>query len=385
MSKPRLIIIVCLLALGNILAAQEQSLWYRSNASGLAIELIPSAFAALRNEYSLEIRKSPEAPSLLLSYYSDEFSIENRRLYEKGELLKQQWIFRDEKGITRLNASVAEEGEARTGFIELFDKDRFITEEHQFLADGTESIFRFFYSQGTLIRAETWLKKEEVQVEEAGEVPPENEPLLAEGEASPGLNAAPEPAAPELVLLTTDYYRYTRSHSLRAIERVYHSDIAEGEKAKIGFPGISPGFSKGVEFVNPGFAYSSEFFNDILITAGTKVSYTTDDRGRILSETRRDEEGELIGEIKNTWTGDRLDSVFWKSGDDERTTQYEYDSEGNRIMEKDYRGETLERTVRSQGNREVEELYMNGSVILRAVWEDGRKISEERVRPQAKK
>jgi hypothetical protein len=32
------------------------------------------------------------------------------------------------------------------------------------------------------------------------------------------------------------------------------------------------------------------------------------------------------------------------------------------------------------GSREVEELYMNGEVMLRALWEDGRKISEERVR-----
>jgi antitoxin component YwqK of YwqJK toxin-antitoxin module len=376
--KPGTVILFFLLVLGGSLFAQEESVWYRSNASGLAIELIPSAFAALRNEYSLEIRKSEGAPDLLLPYYESEFLIESRLLYEKGELLRQQWIFRDENGATRLNASgshglfsrSAEEGEIKTGFVELFDRDRFITEERQFFDDGSESIFRFFYNEGTLLKTETWFKNGEVQ---------------AEDEINTELIEAPEPAVLDPVLMTTDYYRYTRSHSLRTIERVYHSDVAGGEKAKIGFPGISPGFSRGVEFVNPSLAYSSEFFDDILITAGTKVTFTTDDRGRVLTETRKDEEGNLIGEIKNTWTGDRLDSVSWKSGDDERTTQYEYDPEGNRTMEKDYRGETLERTVRSQGNREVEELYMNGAVILRAIWEDGRKISEERVRPQAKK
>jgi hypothetical protein len=36
--------------------------------------------------------------------------------------------------------------------------------------------------------------------------------------------------------------------------------------------------------------------------------------------------------------------------------------------------------IRTSGDREIEELYMDDRVILRAVWEKGRKISEERVR-----
>jgi hypothetical protein len=33
-----------------------------------------------------------------------------------------------------------------------------------------------------------------------------------------------------------------------------------------------------------------------------------------------------------------------------------------------------------EGTREIEELYMDGVVVLQAVWEDGRKISETRMR-----
>jgi hypothetical protein len=72
--------------------------------------------------------------------------------------------------------------------------------------------------------------------------------------------------------------------------------------------------------------------------------------------------------------------VHWKSGDDERLTEYEYDSAGDRMLERNFNRGILERTVRSTGNRDIEELYMNGRIVLRAVWEDGRKISEERIR-----
>jgi hypothetical protein len=32
------------------------------------------------------------------------------------------------------------------------------------------------------------------------------------------------------------------------------------------------------------------------------------------------------------------------------------------------------------GSKETEELYMDGVMVIRAFWEEGRKISEERVR-----
>jgi hypothetical protein len=71
--------------------------------------------------------------------------------------------------------------------------------------------------------------------------------------------------------------------------------------------------------------------------------------------------------------------VAWSIGDDEGYTEYEYNKAGDRIEEKNYRNEVLERTVRKEGETEVEVLYMKEKPILRAVWEEGRKISEERI------
>jgi hypothetical protein len=329
--------------------------WYRSNASGIALEEIPSRFAALRNEYTLSVAGAgyDEIPDVLMDYYDPVYSVEVRILFEEGEELRRQWIFRDEKGITRLNASgsgglfggVVKEDEVRDGFIEIYNDERFIVEEYQFIADDSELMTRFFYNEGALIRTESWRKE------------------------APG----------ELTLLVTDYYRYTRFHALRTIERIYHADEAEAER--IFFPGIADGFSFGIETTVSGVFYGTEFFEDISSAGTARSVFTVDSRGRVLTEKRMDEDGNLIGEIVNTWTGDRLASVEWKAAGDERRIEYEYDAEGNRILEMNYRNGILERLVRSDGaNKEIEELYMKGELILRAIWEDGRKVSEERIR-----
>jgi hypothetical protein len=136
-----------------------------------------------------------------------------------------------------------------------------------------------------------------------------------------------------------------------------------------------------VVFVNPGIAYSPEFLQDVIVPEGGRVIYTTDSRGRVLAEQRLDEAENVIAEIRNTWSADRLLSVRYTAGDDERLTEYEYDEDGSRTLERNYNNGALERVVRSDKEKDVEELFMNGELILRAVWEEGRKISEERVRP----
>jgi hypothetical protein len=335
----------------------------------MELEEIPSRFAALRNEYCLSVTgaRRDEIPETLWTLYDPALSIEVRVLYENGGEMRRQWLFRDDRGVTRLNASgkgglfgsLAKDNEPRTGFIELFNNDRFITEEHQFAVDGSESVVRFFYNGGTLIRTESWTKDS------------------SEGEAE----AVPSKEN-ELALFLTDYYRYTRFHSLRAIERVYHSGGAV--PVKITFPSIVEGFSYGLEMPVSGAYYSSEFFQDLISSENTVRSiFSTDSRGRVLSEKRMDEDGNTIGEFVNIWSGNRLTSIEWKAAGDERRTEYEYDAAGNRISERDYRNAVLERSVRSQGaNREIEELYMNDTVVLRVVWEDNRKVSEERIRPR---
>jgi hypothetical protein len=397
-----------LLAFGLLLAAAAPApgdpVWYISNAAGMALEEAVSRLA-LRQKYALSVEEAPpeDLPELLREHLDGGYRIELRSLYEEGALSRRQWIFRDEAGRTRLvaagsgafgqvpdaatdaaadiTANATEEGEAMAeamaeatanaaeeaadeaaaeetgedeaavgdyaGIIELYDPEGFITEDRRIDSAGAAQITSYRYKDGLLIRGET-------RRQSTGEA---DEPVY------------------------TDYYRYSRSYSLRGVERVFHG-APRGEEApgRLRFPPLTLGSKADMDFVSPGSAFGSDFFQDVLMDSGFRVLYTTDERGRILTETRRDEEGEVLGEIRNLWSGDRLSSVSWKAGDEERLTEYEYDDEGDRVLERNYRGGVLERVVRRAGDREIEELYMNGMVILRAIWENGRKLSEERVR-----
>ena len=412
------------------------SQWYRSNASGMMLELSYSRAAALRNEYALAVSLalSAEIPPLLIPYNDSSFSVELRTLFENGVIKRQQWIFRDFRGVARLNASgtaglfYGDDSEGVKGFIEVYDENHTMIEERIF-SGASETLSLFTYSGSLLIKAETWIKDPSAEtvsdavddqetIEDAldqsdsealEDVPGQSDSEALEDvlsqtdpetledasgqtdlealEDAPGQSITenfqdiPEaaewgpPSPPDI----TDYYRYTRSSSLRAIERVYHSGLDSSER-RIPFPSLSPIFPKEPEFENPTVAYSSEFLEDVIIPPEGRVIYATDNRGRVLSERRLDENGELLGELVNIWAGDRLVSVSWKSGDDEWLIEYEYDDQGNRILERNFNRGVLERVVSTDGDREVEDLYMNGRVILQAIWVDGRKISEERIR-----
>jgi hypothetical protein len=371
--------------------------WYLSNSAGMTLERAHSRTAALRNKYSLSLRSPPasELPPLLGAYYKPFYRIELRALYEQGLESRRQWIFKDEQGLTRLNASGAAAffapkapaghepdngdqdggekggssqnkspaaGEDKTpksaaGFIEIYDEQGLVTEERRFLSDGAEYLTVYTYNNAVLIRAETGVKK--AVPREAG--------------------AEEEKFTP----FTTDSYRYNRSKALRSVERLYHQDANEETQANLfRIPPLTLKSIPQEDFVNPGITYGSEFLQDIIAGPGFRILYTTDDRGRIILEERQDETGELIGLIQNTWSGDRLASVKWQAGEEERLTEYGYNDEGDRIAERNYYNGVLERLVHREGDREVEDLYMNGVWILRAVWEGGRKISEERIRPK---
>jgi YD repeat-containing protein len=161
----------------------------------------------------------------------------------------------------------------------------------------------------------------------------------------------------------------------------------ENNRFRVSFRALTPGFSEEAGFEAPPTVYTFSFFEDFVLPPSAKISYITDARGRVLTETRKDEEDNTLAEIKYTWGGDRLDVVEFSAAVTEaeetevRRIEFEYNAEGNRIAERNYRNGVLERTVRSRGSQDIEELYLDGVVILRAVWEDGRKISEERVRP----
>jgi hypothetical protein len=363
--------------------------WFISNAAGMALEPAVSRIA-LRSRYALSVDRAvpEELPGALLPYYGENYTAELRTLYQDGEEYRRQWIFRDELRRDRLVAAFGDDG---SGFIELYDEEGRLTGEYQF--DGKGGVYRTLlsYNRGLLVKAEAWFK--------AG--PPAADDTAADAASG----APPEAGPPPEVLLWTDYYRYSRFYSLRAVDRIIHTAAAVGDASgaasgdaagnaggegsaaaelpvRIRFPHYVLDAAAETAFITPSPVHDLDFLRDILTGSGDRILYNTDDRGRILSETRWDAEGGLIGELQNTWSGDRLTAVRWIAGDDERLLEYEYDGDGNRIVERNYTGGVLERTVRREDGRDVEELYMNGEVILRAVWgSDGRKITEERIRP----
>ena len=375
--------------------------WFRSNAGGMALEEIPSRLSALRNTFALVIDyvDPVELDARLQPFYKDGYAIEIRILYEKGEEARKQWLFRDGRGYTRLNAvfrelaekpaseeesvdsdangidagsgiigtadndsaadaaakepsPVAENAES-AGFIELFNEHSLITADYWLFEDGGEILVEYFYNRNTLIRAETKRK--------------------AAGNA-PG----------EYTLQHTDRFRYNRSASLRNEERFYH-ETAGMDPVFLAFPSRVLDAASNDNFLSDSLSVGSEFLGTVFVSEGFRMLYETDSRGRILTQTMVDGEDEVVWVIANTWVGDRIISTLKTEGLDgdtpnEKLTEYEYDSNGNRIVQRDINNGILERLVRFDGNNETEELYLNGVVVLRAHWENGRKIREERVR-----
>jgi len=394
-----IITIAALLTLGIFLAAQESTgtsvsvtapapiRWYRSNASGLEIELIPSRLAAMRNEYcvSVEVIAPQRLPGIIprniVPYYSERYSVEFKVLYENSKEIRRQWIFRDASGLGRLAASgtadffssvirrgnESEDPDEVKGFIEIRNSEGYVTREFQYDEDLSEWDFRYYYKEGFLIRAETWLK----EPSSAKGTPQDEEEASAVTDA-----AVREPVFENLF---TDYYRYSRSGSLRAIDRTIHE--GGGEKTRVGFPALGPRVTPVHEVATQAGIYTTAYFLGVGNLEGLTISYSLDNRGRILSEISKNEEGKTVGELRNNWSGDRLQDVAWKSGDDDRRIEFEYDKDKNPLIERNYRKGVLERIVTIDGDNEVEDIYMNGVLILRAYWEKGLKISEERVPP----
>ena len=357
----RLFLICLLCAALNILPAQQAEnavQWFKSNSSGMALEPLYSRIVAFRSEYFISVRSAArrEIPPLISSYYVSSYSIELRTLYERGEEIRQQWTFRDSRNIVRVIASgngalfgtapiqePDDKEEERRGFIEIRNSEGAVTREIQFEKDQSELEYRYTYRDGILLRVETWLKEKDS----------------------------------EYAIAFTDNYRYTRSASLRAIDRTIHEGASD--RLRLGFPRIGAGVSLGGENIIHGSAYTSGYFMADQDPEGSTINYNVDNRGRILGEVWKDEDGTVIGEMINTWSGDRLLSTLWKSDNDERLFEFEYDNEGQRTVERNFRKGVLERTVTKQDETEVEEIYMNGRVLLRAYWENGVKIREERV------
>ena len=335
--------------------------WFRSNSGGMLLEEIPSGFAALRNKYAMMIDKAGREllPDYLSPFYNEEFYIEIRVLHIDGKESRRQWIFRDQKGTTRLVAVFEPESEEeeedekqrqQAGFIEVYDDNYLLTEEHQIQDDGVKTITYFSYMNGAIFRAEAWRA---------------------------------EPNEEEPVRIHTDNYLYNRSRFLRAVERIYHDDQrtdTEGGKVRLAFPSQIKDAINQSGFITGKVSLDPDFFGGIVAEVGSRIEYDTDDRGRMLAQTMFSKNDEIIWVITYYWSNDRIVSSVKTEGDVELLTEYEYDDAGNRIVERNLRNGVLERMISTEDNMDIEELYMNGVVVLRAIWENGRKISETRIR-----
>jgi len=396
--------------------------WFRSNAGGMALEEIPSRVAALRNEYALAIdfTEREELPEYLIPHFNNSFFIEIRTLFKKGKETRKQWIFRDVDGQTRLTAvfvepeagpeeesenvesvktdgeneehqiiaeqtdevladntalidnavsedidfneseTLAEEKKADNkdepikGFIEIYDENNLLTSDYRYSDDGTRDKTEYYYKNGSVVRAVS----------------------LSWDENDKGGNYKET---------HTDYFYYNRSLFLRAVERVFFKDLEISESrdpVRVSFPVNILNAAKSGFFIGEKQNAYPEFFGDLFVTKDSKLKYTTDERGRILTQTlySGEEEENIIWVIKSTWSGDNIASMVKTEGDVELVAEYEYDSSGDRIVERNKRNGILERLVRTEGKKDIEELYLNNVAVMQAVWEDGRKISETRIK-----
>jgi hypothetical protein len=377
--------------------------WFRSNAGGMALEETQSRFFALRGQYALAINyvSKEELPEYLFPYFNEKYNVEVRILYKKGEQIRTQWILRDEKGNTRLNAVFLEpelepeteeeyifteetaeeiadeeketenlaraedeepqeeesEDEAeivinkdikkRRGFIEIFNENLFLTSEYRFFEDGRTEKTEYALKNALLLSAEY---------------------LMSDNNED------------NFKTYYIDYYRYNRSLSLRSIERIFQRDGILDDPVTIAFPRRVMDSVKKDAFTGERLNIYPDFFETDFISAGSKMIFDTDDRGRILGQTLYDNGDKVIWTIQNTWKDNRIVITSKTEGDTVLTAEFAYNSDGDRVLERNFKNGVLERVVNVEGDTEIEELYMNNAVVLRAVWEDGRKISETRVR-----
>lgn len=359
--------------------------WYRSNTGGMALEEMRSQAAALRNEYALAVYFAgmDEIPDYLLPYYNDNFFVEVRMLYEKGIQHRAQWLFRDLNGTVRLVSVIREtveketqktvvsndeyeadenaedeiiddkndvlEKKIYTGFIEIYDENAFLVNEYRFYNDGRRSRTDYLFNRSLLVSI-TFLQWEEEKN--------------------------------EYIESYADFLRYNRSLFLRSVERVFYSDrqLSLTEEPLIfSFPRRIEEMSDPSNLIAEKFNSYPEFFGEVTVSVNNKIVYMTDERSRVVSQSLYDDDGSVVWVIENTWLNDRIISTSKTEGGITSLAQFEYDASGDRILERNFKNGVLERVVTSYGKTDIEELYFNGIVILRAVWENGRKISETRV------
>jgi len=350
-----------LLFFSTAAGAQE---WYLSNPAGMALQKTTSRTVALHSPWALSVERVGRStlPAILRPFDNPAYTLEQRLLYERGKLNRRQWIFRDPGGVTRLNASLPADlssiGKVEGGevppFIEVFSANRSLAETHQYLVKGIY-ITKYSYRSGLLVKADTFMGQEP---------------------------------------LWSDSFRYTRSDLLRRVERIYYKAGAalEAEQGRSRLPPAVPETPANIDlrdsppvpgFVNPDSPYDNSIMTEVLpliySVSAARVVFDTDPQGRVTSETRYDETDQVLAVVTNEWSGDRISVIRWSAGPDQGRIVFRYSGK-DRISEEDYKNGELERKVTTKGGEEIEEIYLGGKPILRAIWKDGRKVSEEQVR-----
>jgi hypothetical protein len=394
--------------------------WFRSNSGGMPLEEMKSSIAAMRSEYALVIdfTNSYDLPEYLLDYYDDQYFIEIRTLYKDGKEDRIQWIFRDEDfGIrfiavifeaaqgaeqeaddekigaapveeetavakitddeniedleTKIKVKQVRKRDPASGFIEIYDEKYHITEEYRYSDKGEKSKIEYFYNDNIKTSALTMLWDEDED---------------------------------DYVQVYTDYYRYNRSSFLRAVERVFLRDqqitsvdnvIADNaitnnsfmdnevtnNIVKVSFPQNILAAARNELFMGERINSYPEFFGDLVVLKDSRLVFTTDNKGKVLDQTliSNDEEKTVIWKIVNTWSDDRIVKITKTEGETALVAEYVYNKKGDRVLERNIKDGVLERVVRSEGKTDIEELYLDDKIVLKAVWEDGRKISESRI------
>jgi len=235
-----------------------------------------------------------------------------------------------------------------TGFLEIFDEKSFLTSEIRYFEDGRNSKIDYVSNNNQIISATVYDWDDDFN---------------------------------DFTIAFTDYYRYNRSLSLRAVERVFYKDRQMTDDfALITFPRRIMDAVEESLFTTQRFNLYPDFFGDMFAHNALRMVYQSDERGRITSQTLYDDDEKVIWVIRNTWLNDRITATVKTEGDIVLRAEYTYASNGDRLVERNLRNGVLERVVRTQNNTEIEELYFNNVLVLQAVWEDGRKISETRMR-----
>ena len=343
--------------------------WFRSNKGGMALEEMPSRVTAMRNEYVLAVNfvQMDAIPEYLLPYYDVGYFIEVRTLYQRGQQIRTQWIFRDINGIARLASVFLETSEParnedpandtsdnletkhNAGFIEIFDENSLFITEYRYYDDGRRNRTDHVYRDGLLVSSTVLFWDEDTG---------------------------------EFREAYADFLRYNRSLFLRSVERIFYEDrqlsFAE-EPVRFSFPRRIAEMSDPRNLIGEKINAYPEFFGEVTISRNDRIVFITDVRGNVLTQTLYDEEDNAVWVIQNTWLNDRIISTLKREGDTVYLAEYEYNSNGDRIVERNFKNGVLERLVTTHGRRDIEELFFNDVVVLVAVWEDGRKISETRV------